>query len=147
MAIYEQQGVHFEYPENWKLDDDPSDQSQTTITVFSPGGAFWTLSVLPRDIDLPLMLKTLLDALADEYQDIDSGAVSDQVESQAMVGYDVNFYCLDLTTSALIRGFQTLRASYVLLCQAEDREFTRVKPVFDAMTTSLVRAQLAGREA
>ena len=147
MSVYEHHGVHFEYPENWTLDDDQSDQSQATITLFSPGGAFWMLRVLPCDTDLPLMLKTVLDALADEYQDVDSVAVSDQVDSQAMIGYDVNYYCLDLTTSALIRGFKTFRASYALLCQAEDREFTRVKPVFHAMTTSLVRAQLAGREA
>lgn len=145
MAVYEQHGVHFEYPENWTLDDDSSDQSQTTITLFSPGEGFWTLSILSHDIDLPMMLKTVLDALADEYQDVDSKAVSDQIESQAMVGYNVNFYCLDMTTSAIIRGFQTLRASYVLLCQAEDREFAQIQPVFHAMTTSLVRAQLAAR--
>ena len=147
MSVYEQHGVRFEYPGNWTIDDDQSDQSQTTITVLSPGGAFWTLSVLPSDIDLPSMLKTVLDTLDDEYEDLDSVAVGDQVESQAMVGYDVNFYCLDLTNSAMIRGFQTLRASYVLLCQAEDHEFSQVKLVFDAMTTSLVRAQPAGREA
>ena len=147
MAIYQQQGLRFEYPDNWSLDvDDPTDGSKTAITVVSPGGAFWSLSVFPLEVDLPEMLRTALDALTQEYQDLDAEAVTDEIERKPLFGYDVNFYCLDLTNSALIRGFQTSSAAYLLLCQAEDREFDRVQRVFEAMTTSLLRGMLAATQ-
>ena len=55
-----------------------------------------------------------------------------------MIGYDIDFVCLDLTNTAQIRGFQTEQASYVLLWQSEDRDFPAVEPVFRAITKSLV---------
>jgi hypothetical protein len=57
----------------------------------------------------------------------------------------MNFYCLDLTNTALVRGFRTADATCIILYQAEDREFATVEPVLRAMTTSLLRAQ-AGQE-
>ena len=54
-------------------------------------------------------------------------------------GSDLNFYCLDLTNTAQVRTLTTPDAIYLILCQAEDREWDEVAPVFDAMTTSFVR--------
>ena len=75
---------------------------------------------------------------------IDSEAVQETVGSVDLVGFDVNFYCLDLTNTALIRagvlpgGGRSKPATYLIVCQAEDREFDQVSPVFRAMTFSLL---------
>ena len=144
MAVYDENSVRFEYPENWSLDvDEPSGASGPVITVASPGGGFWSLSVLGAEVDLPTMLRTAVDALTAEYQDVDAEAVTDEIEGRTLIGFDVNFYCLDLTSSAMIRGFETPGAAYLLLCHAEDREFDQIERVFEAMTTSLVRGELA----
>jgi hypothetical protein len=50
----------------------------------------------------------------------------------------MNFYCLDLTNTAQVRTLETPHAIYLLFCQAEDREWDRVAPVFAAITTSFV---------
>lgn len=56
-----------------------------------------------------------------------------------LVGFDVNFYCLDLTNTAWIRAGSTAAATYLILCQAEDREFSEVADIFRAMTASLLK--------
>ena len=57
----------------------------------------------------------------------------------SLQGFNVNFICLDLTVTAWLRGLRTRKASYLLLCQAEDRELPIVGPVFRAMWISLLR--------
>ena len=52
---------------------------------------------------------------------------------------DLAFFYLDLTSTALVRSFATDEATYLLLCQAEDREFAEVEAVFRAMTRSLLK--------
>jgi hypothetical protein len=64
------------------------------------------------------------------------------IEGSELPGFNLNFYCLDLTNTAHIRTLQTPGAVYLILCQAEDREWERVAAVFAAMTTSFVKATL-----
>ena len=73
-----------------------------------------------------------------EYQDSESEAVSEQIGGHVVSGYDFNFFYLDFTSTALIRGFRTPTASCLVLCQAEDRELAELAPVFRAITTSLL---------
>ncbi|MEX0939081.1 MAG: hypothetical protein WDZ59_14555 [Pirellulales bacterium] len=138
-AVFDNQGVRFQYPENWTLEWQESDTTDPSVSVFSPGGAFWTLSIHPPGTETARLVQVVLDALREEYQELDAQEAVDSIGDTEMIGYDVNFYCLDLCNTAVVRGFHTRRASYVLLCQAEDREFERVREVFRAMTTSLIR--------
>jgi hypothetical protein len=55
-----------------------------------------------------------------------------------LTGFDLNFYCLDLTNTAQVRTLATPAAIYLILCQAEDREWNELAPVFAAITTSFV---------
>jgi hypothetical protein len=138
-AVFDKLGIRFHYPENWKLDEESAHQGPTSVTVISPGGAFWTLSLHPVSADLPRLTRAVLEALREEYKELDAEPIEEVVCDHELVGYDVNFYWLDLTNTALVRAFRTPRATCVLLCQAEDREFVQVERVFLAMTTSLLR--------
>ena len=60
------------------------------------------------------------------------------VAGHGLVGYDLNFFFLDLTNTACVRSLRTDQATYTIFCQAEDREFVQIRPVFLAMTTSLL---------
>jgi hypothetical protein len=75
-----------------------------------------------------------------EYQDLDSETAADKIGGRPLTGFDLNFYCLDLTNTAQVRTLETPDAIYLLLCQAEDREWERVAPVFAAITASFVAA-------
>ena len=50
----------------------------------------------------------------------------------------MNFYCLDLTNTAMVRACTTPGGAYLILCQADDREFEQVAGVFQAITHSLL---------
>ena len=85
------------------------------------------------------LLEQVLAAMKDEYAFLEFDTAADEVEDQPMVGYDINFFCLDLSNTAWFRGFQREGTTYLLFCQAEDREMERVQPVLQAMTVSLLR--------
>ena len=82
---------------------------------------------------------TALKAMRQQYDDLDADEVSETVAGQELVGYDMNFYCLDLTNTAQVRSYDTPDGVYVIFCQADDREFAEIEEIFRAITTSLLR--------
>ena len=136
-AVYDKMGVRFLYPENWTLDESDAVAGRRSVSVYSPEGAFWTLALHNLSTDPKDLVNTVLSAVKKEYEDFESEPVSEEIAGNPVTGYDLNFYCLDLTNTALVRGFRTDSASCVVLCQAEDRDFKKVEPVFRAITTSL----------
>jgi hypothetical protein len=140
--VYNRLGVQFEYPENWTVEDEGSHADYAAVSVASPGGAFWSLTIHPASADLYNLIDTVLDCLREEYRDLESEPIEERIAGWDVVGYDVNFFCMDLTNTAMIRAVQTPRATYLLLCQAEDREFVLAGPVFLAMTLSLLQGDI-----
>jgi hypothetical protein len=137
-AVYDKMGVRFLYPDNWTLDESEALSGNRSVSVYSPGGAFWTIVLHGASADPHDLANQALETLKAEYADAEVAEVSEQIGEQPVSGYDLNFFYLDLTNTALIRGFRTASASCLILCQAEDREFERVGPVFRAITTSLL---------
>lgn len=149
-AVFDKRGICFEYPDNWSVDE-LCDDDDPQVVVSSPETAFWHLSKYPAGTDLEGLFDKALAAMRAEYREMevspvgdrpdDDQPVDDRPEACRLNGFDVNFYCLDLTSTAWLRGFQTDEATFLLLCQAEDRELQSVGPVFRAMWTSLLRDQ------
>jgi hypothetical protein len=138
-AIFDKLGVRFMYPENWTLDHDDALQGETSVTLYSPNGtAFWSLVLHPPGTDPTDLINTTLQVMRQTYEQFEAEPVLDTVCDYEMTGYDMNFYCLDLTNTAQVRVFDTDEATGMILCQAEDREFATVEPVFRAITTSLL---------
>ena len=150
-AVFDDFGVCFEYPENWQLGEPEHGLGHLTLSVTSPGTAFWTLSIYAADANLADLLAEAVATMRTEYRDLDVcdaeplaqqwGVVGGPID-EGMVGYDLNFYCLDLTSSAYLRGFKTTSATYLLFFQSADLELDEVVPVFGAMTATLVRDQV-----
>ena len=143
-AVFDSLGVRFMYPENWTLDDGTDDESlpdarQNCVTVYSPGGAFWSLSIYPPSDSVTDLAAEVMRAMRSEYDNLDVATISEAVEGQDLVGYDLNFIYLDLCNTAAVRALRTPRATYVLYYQSEDRELEEIKAVFDAMTASFLR--------
>lgn len=136
MGTYDKDGIRFEYPENWTLDEENGDSR--AIAVHSPGGAFWLVSPT-ADEDPDWVAEEALRALQEEYEDLESEPIEESVAGHELVGYDVNFWYLDLTNTSLIRSVRTDDATLLVLCQSEDREFDEVEEIFRAMTASLLK--------
>ena len=135
---FEKLGISFQYPDNWTLDEEDALVGRRSVTVYSPGGAFWSVAVHPRSADPARLAKAAVDAMRQEYEEIEAQEAQETLAGREMIGYDLNFYYLDLTNTARIRCLQTEQVTWSIFCQAEDREFDRIELVFRAMTASLL---------
>jgi len=140
---FEQFGLAFDYPDSWSVDTTDSAGGHAAVTVYSPEGAFWSVSAHAPGGEAQELSAAVVGQMRDEYRDLDSESASDTVAGQTLPGYDINFLCLDLTNTAAVRTLETPDAIYLFFCQAEDREWERISHVFAAMTTSFVTS-LAG---
>jgi hypothetical protein len=139
-ADYDRHGIRFQYPENWLLED-RAGEDELTVAVYSPGGAFWSLALYPTSVGPARLADDALAALRDEYDNLDAEPVRDVVAGQSMGGYNIDFIHLDLVCTALVRTWTSRSGTFVIHCQAEDREFARLEAVFHAITTSLLADQ------
>jgi hypothetical protein len=138
-ARFDSLGISFQYPENWTLDDSDAIVGRKSVTVYSPGGAFWSVTIHPASCDPAELAAGIVETMKAEYEGLEAEASQETVAGRNLAGYDLAFYCLDLTNTALVRGLKTAQTTYTIFCQAEDREFERVRDVFGAMTTSLIQ--------
>jgi hypothetical protein len=80
-----------------------------------------------------------------QYEDLESTAVSDQFDDNEVIGYEMFFYCFDFLVSARAFGARADDGKiYLILWQAEDRDYSQLESVFRAITTSLLREKIAG---
>jgi len=138
-AVFSRSDLRFEYPENWSLDESDDESGCEQIVISSPETAFWHLSRHSPDVELESLFDEALAALRSEHQDIEVEPARQRLEDHDLEGFDVNFICLDLTNTCKLRACRTPSATFLLICQAEDREFDRVSAVFQAMLASLLR--------
>ena len=108
------------------------------MTVYSPGGAFWSVAIQPGTAEPAKLAVAVVDAMKQEYQGLKAQEIEETVAGHKLVGYDLAFYCLDLTNTAQVRSLRVSHTTYTVYCQAEDREYEYVKRVFEAMTVTLL---------
>jgi hypothetical protein len=133
-------GLAFDYPDNWSVDTSDAEGRFAAVTVYAPEGGFWSVSGHAAGGDPAALSQAVLEEMKREYRDLDSERADEVVAGRTLAGLDMNFYCLDLTNTARVRTVETPAAIYLLLCQAEDRDWDRIAPVFAAMTASFVKA-------
>ncbi len=147
---YDDLGVRFIYPSNWFVQTETWDKGTYGITVDSPEGSFWSLAIYPKGVDLDAAAKQILGTLDAEYEEMDQAEVKRYVADRVLTGYEVNFFYLDLTSTALVLKFEDENRGYVVYWQTCDRlaltgENLSRSDVFDAMTHTLV-SNLTGQE-
>jgi hypothetical protein len=135
-AMFDDDGIRFQYPDNWRLEREESEDGWT-VTVQSPETAFLLLSVnaeLPSSED---MLAATLAALQAEYKDIEYEDCVDSIAGQPAVGHDIRFISLDLTNTCWTRSFYSAAGTVLVLCQCTDLESEINEPVLRAICASL----------
>jgi hypothetical protein len=137
---FDRDGIAFDYPDNWTVETSGNPGNGLEVTVSAPDGAFWSINCQPAGSEPNQLTEAVISEMRQEYPNLDSEPVIEDVFGRALPGADLNFYCLDLTNTAEIRCLETPTACYVLFCQAEDRDWEQLRHVFKAMNTSFVRA-------
>lgn len=132
-------GTSFSYPENWTVTEEEGASPNRCVTLQSPESGFWMLQVYDESLTPEEVSAQVLRSVRQEYEDVEITEVHQSFEATETVGYDLEFYYLDFVIAARVRSFELPGHTCAVLCQAEDREFDRSWPVFQAITTSLLR--------
>ncbi|MCE5302188.1 MAG: hypothetical protein LLF97_03645 [Planctomycetaceae bacterium] len=139
-AQFDRLGISFQYPENWTLDDSDAMLGRKSVTIYSPGGAFWNVALYSGSEKPGNLTAAILKSLQQEYGGLESEPVEEDVAGHHLEGFELAFYYLDLTNTAQIRGFCVANTSYTIYYQAEDREYAQLERVFQAITFSLLNS-------
>ena len=97
-ATFQANGLIFQYPENWQLQRDDTENGWT-VSLQCPEAAFLMVSF---DGDMPdpeLMAETALQALQQEYPTLEADPCLDNIAGQPASGHDIRFFSLDLTNT------------------------------------------------
>jgi hypothetical protein len=136
VAEFDEAGIRFKYPENWRLEREEND-SGWTVSVHSPETAFLMLCLredMPRTDE---MAETALEALREEYPELEAEDCVDSLAGQPAIGHDIRFFSFDLTNTCWTRSFYSTQGTVLLLCQFNDLETDRNEPVLRAICASL----------
>jgi hypothetical protein len=135
-AQFEENGVHFLYPENWEIEREDH-ETGWSVSVLSPETAFLTLSYHENAPDFGRLADTALEAMREDYPDLESEPRTETLAGQPAVGHDMRFFSFDLTNTAWVRAVPCESGSLLLLCQVNDLELDRNEPVLRAISASL----------
>ena len=147
---YDDLGVRFIYPTNWTVQTETWDRGTYGVSVDSPEGSFWSVAIFPQDVDLDEAAKEILSQLHAEYDQLEEGEIERVVADCILDGYEINFFYLDLTSTAQALKFEDGERGYVIFWQTCDRlaitgeSLSRVD-VFDVMTHTLI-CNLTGQD-
>jgi hypothetical protein len=137
---FEEEGIAFEYPDDWGLEREENEEGWT-VTVQSPETAF---VVLRYDRDMPPredMVQTALEALQEDYPELDAVPQVESLGGQPAVGHDIEFLSLDLTNTCWTRSLYTDAGTLLVLCQLTDLEAERHGPALRGICKSLEVAE------
>ena len=104
---FEDHGLHFEYPSSWELE--VTDHGQVmTVAVQDPGGLGFALITTDESRPDPAdVADAALEAMREEYPDLDAAPAMETINEQVATGHDVEFFAMDMTNAASIRCFRT----------------------------------------
>jgi hypothetical protein len=119
-SVYEDYGVHFEYPSDWQLEVS-EDGPVTNVEVQAPGGLAFVLVRIDESRPDPAgVADEALDAMRQEYPDLEAVPVVETIQDHCTTGHDVEFFSLDFTNAATIRCFRTPRRTILVFGQWSD---------------------------
>jgi hypothetical protein len=138
-ATYQKLGLTFLYPENWKLTDETDSDLPCSVSLETPAGdAIWSIHIHDFDADPDEILKSTLMTLQETYPDLEASRIDSDLRQFPGTGIDALFYCLDFLVKARLQVIPTDDYQLLFWFQAEDREFDKLEPVFQAMTVSAI---------
>jgi hypothetical protein len=133
---FENNGICFQYPENWRLEREES-ETGWTVLLQSPDTAFFLLSLDEDCPDSDRVANTALEALREDYPDLEADECVDSLAGQPAVGHDIRFTSLDLTNTCWTRSFYCAEGTVLVMCQLNDLELEQHEPVLRAICASL----------
>ncbi|MGC8638581.1 MAG: hypothetical protein ACP5XB_01740 [Isosphaeraceae bacterium] len=117
---FENHGVRFEYPSAWELEENDHGDVMT-VSVQDPGGLGFALITTDESCPDPAdVADAALEAMREEYPDLDAAPAMETINDHCATGHDVEFFALDMTNGASIRCFRTSNRTVLAFGQWSD---------------------------
>ena len=117
---YEGHGVRFAYPADWDIEETDEGEA-VTVEVQAPGGLAFALVRTDESCPDPASVADeVLEAMREEYPDLEAAPAMETIDGHHATGYDVEFFSLDLTNGAAIRAFRTPERTVLVFGQWSD---------------------------
>jgi hypothetical protein len=117
---FEDHGVRFRYPSHWELE--VTDHGPiVTVAVQDPGGLGFALITTDESCPDPAdVADAALEAMREEYPDLDASPVTETINDQCATGHNVEFFAMDMTNGASVRCFRTPHRTVLAFGQWSD---------------------------
>ena len=135
-AVYDREELTFQYPETWKMEEDPSSGVPRTVSVTAENGAYWCAMIYDMEVSDDDLKQQYLTTFQKEYDDVETDAVVVSVGELQLDAIDMQFYCLDFLVHSRLMVRRIGNHRVLITWQAEDRDFDSLEPVFAAITFS-----------
>lgn len=129
-------GIRFQYPENWRLEREDTDEGWT-VSLQSPGTAFMMICLREDMPTTDQILESTLETLKEDYPDLEYDDCVDSLAGQPAIGHEMRFISLDLTNTCWTRSFYSGRGTVLVLCQTNDLELESNGLVLRAICKSM----------
>ncbi len=114
---FDDHGIRFRYPSVWEIDVS-DDGPRTTISAQSADGPAFALVTLDEDRPAPAKVADeALGAMREEYPNLEALPAIEEVGGHKAVGYDVEFFSLDILNGCAIRAYRTPRRTILVFAQ------------------------------
>jgi hypothetical protein len=133
---YHNDMCEFSYPDNWSLDESRTEDG-LTISLQSPYSMFVFVNCYEDPVDAQDVADQALEAMRQEYEELDFESVSERIGSVPAVGHDVNFFSLDLTNTCWIRAFSAGDHTVLIFAQTNDLDLDQGETAFREICASL----------
>ena len=119
MAKFTENGFCLEYPDEWELEY--SEENLHDVTLYSPNGAFWSLTRRPHFVEPEELLKESIETLSKEYEWMEISTAVDLYGDVKLDGFDLDFFYLDLPCFAMLRAIRAGLFTYFVYVQTMDQ--------------------------
>lgn len=144
-STYDRRGLRFHYPSNWDLEDG-MESGEGAVLLTGPTGAFWIFRRYPSGTDPERLAENVLADLRTDYPNLEHEATQRKLFGRTLIGYEMHFFYLDLSNTAMVLTFAEPNSTYAVFWQAGDQlivtgreEGVAVEDVFEAITHSLLQ--------
>ena len=133
---FEDFGIRFMYPDNWESVAEDSEQERA-VTLQLPSGGFCSIIRDDRDVDDELLINEIADAVASEYEEVETESIDIDDYFDSGVARELRFYYLDLLVISRLFVTDLADQRFIIQFQAESRDFDENELVFSAITKQL----------
>ena len=131
---YTENGFYLRYPASWTLETAEESDGET-INLQPPGDCgFFSLSRYPSAMAPEELAEAVLETIRTEYEDCDISPARESYGTHTLAGFDVDFFCMDLSCAVTIRTIQHSLHTYVIFTQRIDTLENHLAEAFSEVT-------------